>query len=199
MQPLKSFWNKTPSTPQTFEQERPQKPRGETISTLNRPKNNVPTFFKFLLKKVSRLDKKAPAHFYTILGVVICKKHVARPLYSFNKSRKSLLSSLEFFFGRNLKNVGMSFLVQCNVETAMLPGIQGLSCSKDEGFEGSLFQKLFKGYIFCFLGVSIGRYVFEQFARETNLKKKRSVVLCCLWIQKCYFHFYCRFFLLNIY
>ena len=31
-----------------------------------------------------------------------------------------------------------------------------------------LFQKLFKGYIFCFLGVPIGRYVFEQFAHETN-------------------------------
>ena len=31
---------------------------------------------------------------------------------------------------------------------------------------------------FCFLGVSIGRYVFEQFTRETNLKKKRSVILC---------------------
>ena len=42
---------------------------------------------------------------------------------------------------------------------------------------GKLFsaENLFKGYIFGFLGVSIGRYVFEQFARETNLKKKRSV------------------------
>jgi hypothetical protein len=41
-----------------------------------------------------------------------------------------------------------------------------------------LFQKLFKGYIFCFLGDSVGRCIFEQFARETNLKKKRSVPLC---------------------
>ena len=38
-----------------------------------------------------------------------------------------------------------------------------------------LFEKLFQGYIFCFLGDSFGRYVFEQYARETNLKKKRSV------------------------
>jgi hypothetical protein len=38
-----------------------------------------------------------------------------------------------------------------------------------------LFQKLFKGYIVCFLGDSIGQYIFEQFAHETNLKKKRSV------------------------
>ena len=41
-----------------------------------------------------------------------------------------------------------------------------------------LFQKLFKGYMFCFLGDSFGRYIFELFARETNLKKKRSVHLC---------------------
>ena len=39
-----------------------------------------------------------------------------------------------------------------------------------------LFQKLFQGYIFCFLGDLFGRYVFEQYARETNLKKKRSVL-----------------------
>ena len=41
-----------------------------------------------------------------------------------------------------------------------------------------LFHKLFKGYNFCFLGDSVGRCVFEQFAHETNLKKKRSVGMC---------------------
>ena len=40
-----------------------------------------------------------------------------------------------------------------------------------------LFRKLFKGYI-CFLGDSFVSYVFELFANETNLKKKRSVILC---------------------
>ena len=104
MQPLKSFWKEPLSNPATFEQERPQKPGSETVSTLHRPKNDIPTFFKFLQKKVSRLDKKVPAHFYTILGVVICKNHVARLLHSFDKYRKSLLSSLETFFCRNLKN-----------------------------------------------------------------------------------------------
>ena len=29
----------------------------------------------------------------------------------------------------------------------------------------------FKDYIFCFLGHSVGRYVFESFAPETNLRK----------------------------
>ena len=41
-----------------------------------------------------------------------------------------------------------------------------------------MFQKLFKGYIFCFLGRLVGEKIFEQYARETNLKKKRSVRLC---------------------
>jgi hypothetical protein len=45
---------------------------------------------------------------------------------------------------------------------------------KSRGLRVALFQKLFKGYIF-FLGHSVGRYVFELFACETNLKKKRSV------------------------
>jgi hypothetical protein len=38
------------------------------------------------------------------------------------------------------------------------------------------FQKLFQGYIFCFLGDSFGRCIFEQYASETDLKKKRSVI-----------------------
>ena len=40
-----------------------------------------------------------------------------------------------------------------------------------------MFQKLFKGYIFCFLGHLVGRYIFELSARETNLMKKRTVRL----------------------
>jgi hypothetical protein len=39
-------------------------------------------------------------------------------------------------------------------------------------------EKLFKGYIFCFLGQSTVQYIFELFARETNLMKKHSVGLC---------------------
>ena len=54
-----------------------------TVLTLHRPKNDILPFLKFLQKKVFRLDKKAPAHFYTTLGVVICKNDVARPLHSF--------------------------------------------------------------------------------------------------------------------
>ena len=38
--------------------------------------------FKFLQENVSGLDKKAPAHFYTILEIVVCKHYVVRPLHS---------------------------------------------------------------------------------------------------------------------
>ena len=44
-------------------------------------------------------------------------------------------------------------------------------------FEGGLFSKLFKGYIICFLGHLFGGKIFEQYDRETNLKKTRSVEL----------------------
>ena len=72
MQPLKNFWIKPPSNRATFEQERPQRPRGETVvSTLHWSKNDIMSFFNFLQKKVSRLDKKVPAHICIILGVVI--------------------------------------------------------------------------------------------------------------------------------
>ncbi len=131
----------------------------------------------FCRKKFPGLSKILLKFFFINLGVMIWKSHEAKHLDSFNKCRKFILSSQETCFCRNLKNDRTSFLDQCNVEAASLPGIYSLSCSNDEGFEGSLFKKLFKGYIFCFVGVSIGRYVFEQFARETNLKKKRSVPL----------------------
>ena len=152
-------------------------PGSKAVSTLDWPKKDILSYFEFLQKKVSLLVKNTPENFCINLGVVIWKNHVAKHLDSFNKCRKFLLSSQETCFCRNLKNDRTSFLDQCNVEAASLPGIYSLSCSKDEGFEGSLFQKLFKGYIFCFVGVSIGRYVFQQFAREKNLKKKRSVAL----------------------
>jgi hypothetical protein len=53
---------------------------------------------------------------------------------------------------------------------------------KLRGLRVILFKKLWKGYIFCFLGYSVGQYVFELFARETNLKKKHSVMSVLLRI-----------------
>ena len=152
MQPLKSFWNNPPSNPQTFEQERPQKPGGETVSTLHWPKNDIPTFFKFLQIKIFRLDKKAPAHFYTIFGVVICKNHLARPLLSFNKCRKSLSSSVEIFFCRNLKNVGMSFWANVTLRQSCLRASRASPAQKSRGLRVVL-SKNFSRATFLFSGL----------------------------------------------
>ena len=61
------------------------------------------------------------------------------------------------------------------------PRIQASRASpaqKSRGLRVVSFQKLFQGYIFCFLEDSFGRCIFEQYARETNLKKKRSARTC---------------------
>ena len=76
----------------------------------------------------------------------------------------------------------MSILGRCNVEMVSHPGFQGLSCSKVAGFEGGLFQKLVKGYIFVLWVTQLEGQLFEQFACETNLKKKGSVNLTLLFI-----------------
>ena len=62
-------------------------------------------------------------------------------------------ASRDFFFCRKLWNDRMD---QCNVGTASRFALLGLFCPKFAGFQGSLFQKLFKGYIFCLLGNSFG-------------------------------------------
>ena len=58
---------------------------------------------------------------------------------------------------------------------------------KWQGLRLVLSKKLFKGYIFGFLGDSVARCIFEQFARETNLKKKRSVTFL---FTVCHFFIY---------
>ena len=127
-------------------------PRSEAFSTLHWRKNDILSFFEFLQKKVSRLNKQANTKFCIISRVVSCKNHVAKLLDSLNKCRRFILSSWESFFCRNLKKDCMSFLGLGNVETATLPGIQGLSCSKVQGFEGVFILKTFQGIHFLFSG-----------------------------------------------
>ena len=61
-------------------------PGHTAVSTLHWPRNNILSFFKFLQKKVSWLDKKVSAHFCISLWMVICKGCVAKPLDSLNES-----------------------------------------------------------------------------------------------------------------
>ena len=155
MYPLKSVGKKPPSYPATFEQERPQMPERKTVLTIHWPKNDVLVFLKFLQKKVCWLDKKTPALFCIVLGVVTFKSHVAKPIDSFNKCRKIIFLCRETFFCRILKNARMSFLGQCNVETASYPGLQGLSCSKVAGFEGVLIIKFSRATFLVFMSTQM--------------------------------------------
>ena len=136
MQPFKSFWIELPSNSATFEQERPQMPGHETVSTLHWPKNDIPTFSKFLRKKVSRLYKIS---FLPLLnecrGLVTLFLQITIPKIVY-KCTGALLSSWKTFFYQNLEKGRLSFLGRCNVETVSCPGFQGLSCSKVAGFEG---------------------------------------------------------------
>ena len=77
----------------TFDKERPQKPRHEAVSTLHWHKNDILTFFKFLQKKVSLLDKKASANFFYNFWGCNLKNHGAKPL-----SAEKIFSHAEMVF-----------------------------------------------------------------------------------------------------
>ena len=120
--PWKVFGIKHPQILQLLSRRGPRSPEARLSQHYMGPKMTFRHFSNFCRKKFLGLTKKAPVHFYTIFGVVIFKNHMARPLHSFNKCRKFILSSLETFFCRNLKSVVMSFLGWCNVETVSRPG-----------------------------------------------------------------------------
>ena len=92
--PWKVFGINHPQNLRLLSRRGPRRLGPETVLTLYWPKNDMLPFFIF---QIFWLGKKTPVHFYTILLVVICKRHVARPLHSFNKYRKFLLSNLEFY------------------------------------------------------------------------------------------------------
>ena len=138
--------------------------------------NDIPKFFKFLQKKNSRLGKKAPANFFTIFGAGICKNNVARCLLLFNKCRKSLLSSLEIFFCRNLKNFGMSFWANVMLRQSHVWASRAYPAQKPQGLRLVCSKKFSMAAFFSFLGHLIDGQLFNLFARETNLKKQSSVL-----------------------
>ena len=110
MWPLKSFWNKPPSNPASFEQRGPRSPKHDYLNITSAQKWHS-AIFQISAEKSFRAWQNGSCTFWYNFGVVICKYHVVRPtLLSFNKCRKFLLSSLETFFCRNLENVGISFL-----------------------------------------------------------------------------------------
>ena len=123
MLPWKSFWNKITLKPLDFW-------AGEALEAWMQGCLNITSaqtwhavIFQISAEKNFKAWQKSFQHFCIILGVVICKNHVAKPLDSFNKCRKFLFLSRETFFCRNLKNYSMSFLGWCNVEITSHPGI----------------------------------------------------------------------------
>ena len=94
----------------------------ECISTLHWPKNDIPTFSKFLRKKVSRLYKIS---FLPLLnecrGLVTLFLQITIPKIVY-KCTGALLSSWKTFFYQNLEKGRLSLLGRCNVKTVLHPG-----------------------------------------------------------------------------
>ena len=66
---LEKFLKEPPSNPATFEQERPLKPGGETVSTLHCPKLTFQHFSNFCRKKFPDLTKRLLHIFIQFLGL----------------------------------------------------------------------------------------------------------------------------------
>ena len=125
-------------------------PRKEDISTLHHPKNDILSFFKFLQKIVSRLDKRANEHFCIISRVVSCKNHVGRPLHSFNKCRKFLLSSLESFFCRNLKMSECHFWADVMLRQPRIWASRASPAQKSQGLRIAYYKNFSRPTFFVF-------------------------------------------------
>ena len=145
--PWKVFGTNHPQTLQLLSRRGPRSPDARLSQHYIGPKMTICPFLNFGRKNVFRLDNKAPVHFYTIFGVVIFKNHVARPLHSFNKCREPLVSSLETFFCRNLKNVGMSFLANVMLRQSRVQASRASPAQKSQGLRVVL-SKNFSGATF---------------------------------------------------
>ena len=68
---------------------------------------------------------------------------------------------------------------------SLLSGHLGPLLLKSPGVSGWFYSKNFsRATFFCFLGHSVGWYVFELFACETNLKKERRIKIDGLFTTK---------------
>ena len=135
-------------------------------------------FSNFCRKKFPGLTKEIFCTYWMNLEVchTIFANHNPQ---SCTKMLETFLSSQETFFCRNLKNYSVSFWAHVMLRELRIWASRASPAQKSRGLRVVLFQKLFQGYILCFLGDSFGWCIFEQYARETDLKKKRSV--CLTW------------------
>ena len=64
----------------------------------------------------------------------------------------------------------MSFWADVMLRQSRVRASRASPAQKSQGL-----RVVYSKFFFCFLGHLVGGKIFEQFARETNLKKKRSV------------------------
>ena len=86
---------------------------------------------------------------------------------------------------RNLKNDRMSILGQCNVETALCPGLQGLSCSKVAGFEDGLFINFSRATFFVFMFTQMVD-VYLSYLAMKQIWWKSAVCVCAPKVRSCW-------------
>ena len=146
----------------------------------NQSYKRTDVYYLWLIKiLIFRLDKKALAHFFTILGVVICKNYVARPLHSFNKCRKSLLSSLETFFCRNLKNVRMSFWVNVMLRQSRLRASRASPAQKWQGLRVVCSKNFSRATFFVFWSTQMVD-IYLSYLSVKQIWWKSAVCVCVL-------------------
>ena len=109
---LQKLMNKQPSIPLLLSRRGPRGPSMRLSQHYIGPKKTFCHLSNFCRKKVSWLDKKAPVLFCVLLGVVICKNHLAKPLNSFNRCRKIISSCQETLFYSSISK-GPHFLFSC--------------------------------------------------------------------------------------
>ena len=106
-------------------------------------------FSNFCRKSFPRLTKEISFAYWMNLKVLPHDFWNLQLLKLYKNVHQLFLSSQETFFSRNLKKEGI-FLGRCNVETASLPDLKGLPCSKVQGFEGVFIPKKFQRLYFFF-------------------------------------------------
>ena len=78
-------------------------------------------------------------------------------------------------FCRKLKMTESHFWTNVMLRQPHVQASRASPAQKSQDLRVVYSKKLFKGQFFCFLGNSFGWQIFELFAHETNLEKKRSV------------------------
>ena len=126
-------------------------------------------FSNFCRKKSPGLKKEIYCTYWMNLEVLphdFCK---LQPTKMYKNVRNFFVKPGNFFLQKfeKLKHVIFELMECLDSFTSGHPGPLLLKSSEVWGW---FFQKLFQGYIFCFLGDLLGRCIFEQYAHETNLK-----------------------------